>query len=417
MSEKENKVTGTTEEFTIQALSEEGAAMPEIEKKKDVEPVVIDESFYNDDEIKAESQPEKKKKSKGKRAAKVFISIICIILVIGVVAYTGAFMYLKSLSKNAPEVVDTMKYDFDEDETVPPVLENDPIFETIYEGDATELQASIKEWATNGGDLMYDKDVINVLCIGVDTRNQNTISGLTDSMIIASINTELGTISFSSIMRDSYAYLEDGNCFNKINSAFPFYGIESLMHTIETHFKIKLDGYAMINFALFKAAIDELGGVDVPLTESYASYLNDFYGWNLQSGNSVTLNGDQALAYCRSRKCFADGDVTRTQNQRTLIMSLLRKMSTINTSEITDYVAKFYPYFQTSYSESEIIGLATKAVVGGWFNFSVQEQVFPGENARTPYSGSTWYWEVDYPLAAKTMQEFIYGKSNIELNR
>ena len=417
MSEKENKVTGTTEEFTIQALSEEGAAMPEIEKKKDVEPVVIDESFYNDDEIKGESQPEKKKKSKGKRAAKVFISIICIILAIGVVAYTGAFMYLKSLSKNAPEVVDTMKYDFDEDETVPPALENDPIFETIYEGDATELQASIKEWATNGGDLMYDKDVINVLCIGVDTRNQNTISGLTDSMIIASINTELGTISFSSIMRDSYAYLEDGNCFNKINSAFPFYGVESLMHTIETHFKIKLDGYAMINFALFKAAIDELGGVDVPLTESYASYLNDFYHWDLQAGSSVTLNGDQALAYCRSRKCFADGDVTRTQNQRTLIMSLLRKMSTINTSEITDYVAKFYPYFQTSYSESEIIGLATKAVVGGWFNFSVQEQVFPGENARTPYSGSTWYWEVDYPLAAKTMQEFIYGKSNIELNR
>ncbi len=417
MSDKEKKVTGATEEFTIQALSEEGAAIPEIEKKKDVNPVVIDESVYNDDELKSESQPEKKKKSKGKRAAKTLVSIICIILVIGVVAYTGAFMYLRSLSKNAPEVIDTMKYDFDEDETVPPALENDPVFETIYEGDATELQASIKEWATNGGDLMYDKDVINVLCIGVDTRNQNTISGLTDSMIIASINTELGTISFSSIMRDSYAYLEDGNCFNKINSAFPFYGVESLMHTIETHFKIKLDGYAMINFALFKAAIDELGGVDVPLTESYASYLNDFYGWNLQSGNSVTLNGDQALAYCRSRKCFADGDVTRTQNQRTLIMSLLRKMSTIDTSEITDYVAKFYPYFQTSYSESEIIGLATKAVVGGWFNFNVQEQVFPGENARTPYSGSTWYWEVDYPLAAKTMQEFIYGKSNIELNR
>ena len=79
MSEKENKVTGTTEEFTIQALSEEGAAMPEIEKKKDVEPVVIDESFYNDDEIKGESQPENKKKSKGKRAAKVFISIICML--------------------------------------------------------------------------------------------------------------------------------------------------------------------------------------------------------------------------------------------------------------------------------------------------------------------------------------------------
>lgn len=417
MADKEKKVTGNTEEFAIQALSEEGAAIPDIEKKKEDKPVVIDESVYNDDEINTESQPEGKKKSKKRTAVKVIISIICILLAICIAVYAGVFMYLKNLSKNVPDVEDTMVYDFDEDETLPPALENDPIFETIYEGDATELKASIKEWATNGGDLMYDKDVINVLCIGVDTRNQNTISGLTDSMIIASVNTKLGTISFSSIMRDSYAYLEDGDCFNKINSAFPFYGVESLMNTIETHFKIKLDGYAMINFALFKAAIDELGGVDVPLTDSYAAYLNDFYGWDLQSGSSVTLNGDQALAYCRSRKCFADGDVTRTQNQRTLIMSLLRKMSTINTSEITDYVAKFYPYFQTSYSEGEIINLATKAVIGGWFNYTVQEQVFPGEDARTPHSGSTWYWEVDYPLAAQQMQEFIYGESNIELNR
>ena len=32
MSDKEKKVTGTTEEFTIQALSEEGAVMPDVEK-------------------------------------------------------------------------------------------------------------------------------------------------------------------------------------------------------------------------------------------------------------------------------------------------------------------------------------------------------------------------------------------------
>ena len=124
-----------------------------------------------------------------------------------------------------------MVYDFDEDETLPPVLENDPIFETIYEGDATELQASIKEWATNGGDIMYSENVINILCLGVDTRNKNTISGLTDSMIIVSINKKLGTITFTSIMRDSYAYLESPSgkgSFNKINSAFPFYGVESL---------------------------------------------------------------------------------------------------------------------------------------------------------------------------------------------
>lgn len=422
MADNEKKVTGVTEEFTIQALSEEGAAIPDVTKKKDkiVAPVETDVADYTDDEIKTESQPEKKpkKKSKGRTAAKIIIAIICVILAICVGLYTAVYLYLKSLSKAVPDVEDTMVYDFDEIETVPEVLEDDEIFlETIYEGDATELKASIKEWATNGGDLMYDKDVINVLCIGVDTRNKNTVSGLTDSMIIASVNTKTGTISFASIMRDSFAYLEDGDCFNKINSAFPFYGIESLMNTIETHFKIKLDGYAMINFALFKAAIDELGGVQVPLSGYYADYLNDFYDWNLPSGDAVTLNGDQALAYCRSRKCFADGDITRTQNQRTLIMALFKKLSTIKASEITKYVATFYPYLTTNYSENDIISLATKAVVGGWFTYDVKQDVFPTNDSRYPYSGDIWYWEVDYPLAAKELQEFIYGKTNIEIDR
>lgn len=422
MADNEKKVTGTTEEFTIEALSEEGSIVPDVTKKKDkpVAPVESDVIDNLEDEIITETQPERKpkKKSKGRTAAKIIIAIICVILAICVGLYTAVFLYLKSLSKAVPQVVDTMVYDFDVDETVPEKLEDDEIFlETIYEGDATELKDSIKEWATNGGDLMQDKDVINVLCIGVDTRNKNTVSGLTDSMIIASVNTKTGTISFASIMRDSFAYLEDGDCFNKINSAFPFYGIDSLMNTIETHFKIKLDGYAMINFALFKAAIDELGGVQVPLTDYYANYLNGFYGWDLESGDAITLNGDQALAYCRSRKCFADGDVTRTQNQRTLIMALLKKMSTIKASDITKYVATFYPYLTTNYSENEIISLATKAVVGGWFTFDVKQDVFPTSESRTPYSGDIWYWKVDYPLAAQELQKFIYGTTNIELNR
>ena len=172
MADNEKKVTGVTEEFTIQALSEEGAAIPDVTKKKDkiVAPVETDVADYTDDEIKTESQPEKKpkKKSKGRTAAKIIIAIICVILAICVGLYTAVYLYLKSLSKAVPDVEDTMVYDFDEIETVPEVLEDDEIFlETIYEGDATELKASIKEWATNGGDLMYDKDVINVLCIGL----------------------------------------------------------------------------------------------------------------------------------------------------------------------------------------------------------------------------------------------------------
>jgi hypothetical protein len=80
------------------------------------------------------------------------------------------------------------------------------------------------------------------------------------------------------------------------------------------------------------------------------------------------------------------------------------------------YIKTFLPYLKTSYSEAEVASLATKAVVEGWANFSVQQIVMPDEASREGHSGSTWYWAVDYPLAAQTLQKTIYGDSNITLS-
>ncbi len=358
---------------------------------------------------------ENKKSKKGK---KIVLAIICFILVACIVLFAVGFNYWKNLQEAEPIVEDTLVYDFD-DETIPEELEDAKEFELMYEGDFTDFKTGIKEWATNGGEIMYDPNVINVLCIGVDTRNQNTISGLTDSMIIISVNRELGQITMTSIMRDSYAYLESPGgvgSFNKINSAFPFYGVENLINTIETHFKIRIDGYATINFALFKAVIDKLGGVNVPVQQYEADYINNAYDFNIEAGNWTLLNGDEALAYCRSRKCDADGDVSRTRRQRAVMSNLFYKCASIDTSEITSYIKTFLPYVETSYTEAELISLATKAVVGGWAHFESLEYVVPDEASRKAHSGDVWYWEVDYPLAAQTMQNNIYGKTNIVLS-
>lgn len=359
----------------------------------------------------------KRKEKKNKKGKKIALIILCFILVLCIGLFAVGFNYYKSLKEAPPPVEDTLTYDFD-DETQPEALEDDPEFDKIFEGDATEFKAALKEWATNGGDVMYSKDVLNVLCVGVDTRNKNTISGLSDSMIVVSVNQKLGTITLTSIMRDSFAYLEspDGvGSFNKINSAFPFYGIDNLIGTIESHFKIRIDGYAMINFAFFKAVIDELGGVNVPVQQYEADFMNKNYDFGITPGSSVTLNGDEALVYCRSRKWDADGDISRTRRQRNVMVGLLQKAGTIQTSEIMGYIKTFLPYLKTSYQETEVVKLATNAVVEGWANFEVQQIVMPDEASREAHSGSVWYWAVDYPLAAQTLQTAIYGYSNIEL--
>ncbi len=359
-----------------------------------------------------------KKEKKSGKGKKIAIAILCILLALVIGLFAVGFSYWQKLKEAPPPVEDTLVYDFD-DETLPSQLEEDPVFDTIFEGDATDYKTGVKSWATNKGDIMYSKDVINVLCVGVDTRNKNTVSGLSDSMIICSVNQKLGTLTFTSIMRDSYAYLENpngGGVFNKINSAFPFYGIESLIGTVESHFKIRIDGYAMINFALFKAVIDKFGGVTVSVDGNIASHLRSAYGFDVQAGPSVKLNGDEALAYCRSRKCYNDGDVTRTANQRRVLISLLYRAKYIKASEVADYVATVMPYLETSYTEAEVITLGTKAIVSGWADFKVTQLVMPDEASRTAHSGDVWYWEVDYPLAAQTLQYAIYGTTNITLN-
>lgn len=359
-----------------------------------------------------------KKEKKSGKGKKIAVAILCIFLALVIGLFAVGFSYWQKLKEAPPPVEDTLVYDFD-DETIPSQLEEDPVFDTIFEGDATDYKTGVKSWATNKGDIMYSKDVINVLCVGVDTRNKNTVSGLSDSMIICSVNQKLGTITFTSIMRDSYAYLENpdgGGVFNKINSAFPFYGIESLIGTIESHFKIRIDGYAMINFALFKAVIDKFGGVTVSVDGDIASHLRNEYGFDVQAGPSVTLSGDEALAYCRSRKCYNDGDVSRTANQRRVLVSLLQNATTIKASEVADYVATVMPYLETSYTEAEAINLGTKAIVSGWTDYKVSQIVMPDEASRTAHSGDVWYWEVDYPLAAQTLQYQIYGTTNITLN-
>ena len=361
----------------------------------------------------------KKEKKSGKKKLLVVLSLI---LVLAIATSTIIFVKYEDMV-TPPEVVpqDTNVYDFDAEETVPETLASDPIFDTIYEETADSYKEAVRNWATNGGEVMYSNHVINILCCGVDTRNPNAIAGLTDTILIMSINTELKTLTLTSIMRDSFCYIQNpdgsGGTFNKINAAFPFYGVDGLIPAIENNFKIRIDGYALINFSLFKAAIDKLGGVTVPVQQYEANYMNNNYqNCSIEAGDAVTLTGDEALAFCRSRKCDSDGDVSRTRRQRQVIQSLLGKAKDIKLSELDDYVKDFLPYVQTSYTTKDVLELGTRAITEEWATYDFKQVLAPSEDAIKGVSGSAmWYWAVDYPLAAQNVQNAIYGKTNIEL--
>lgn len=284
-------------------------------------------------------------------------------------------------------------------------------FDTLLElrGD-NNLSAILESWAKNTTEnsLMKSKNVINFLLIGVDDSNSNA-----DAIIIASLNKNTKKIHLTSVFRDSYTYIKtDGSgTYAKINSCFANGGAYKLIETIENDFKIKIDYYVSVSFDSFSSIVDTLGGITLDVQPYEATAV----GMNCPSGEDVLLNGEQALKFCRIRYCDVDADVSRTRRQRQFINALIDETKNISITQISPLLNTIIKYIKTDCSVSDMISFGTQALTEKWYNFEIVSGAVPKEEHRLDFNGSAWVWIVDYPAAAKDLQESIYGTSNIEL--
>ncbi len=180
---------------------------------------------------------------------------------------------------------------------------------------------------------------LNVLIIGVDAGvGRSTF--LTDTMIAASLDPVLGTVSMLSIPRDLVDVpLPDGSRYGgKINSllayarrnpgAFPGSdgsGHDVLMAGLGTLLGLRIDYYAQVNLGGFVRLVNAVGGVDVNVPQSFCDPGYDEYG--IPSGFSIKagrhhLNGSQALAFARVRKAAGQNDFTRAARQQEVLIGL-----------------------------------------------------------------------------------------------
>ncbi len=365
-----------------------------------------DEKKFN--EI-TEEIPEEKKKKKGLIILLPFLAII-LVLVVGVVGFVG-------------HKINLINFDSDEKTTIDPNQEfiDDEEFDfgEIDDARGNDLKEILKNWATNGGKKMKNKDVINVLLIGsdassTDPNRANVMEkGNTDVMMLVSINPMKKTIKLISFMRDSYTYMDQFDRFAKLNAACANGGPGYLVETIENDYKIRIDGYVMVDFDSFVQVINVLGGVRVDVPDYVAGY----FGGSFPSGKNVLLNGEQALRFSRVRYTDADGDVSRVARQRQVINALIQRSKNASLSEINAVSDVILANIRTNISRKAILGYAAKAVKDGWAGFSVSEITMPTPDARYGYSSSStaWIWVVDYPLVAQKLQLELYGETNIHL--
>jgi len=302
--------------------------------------------------------------------------------------------------------------------------------EPIHPTELSSLKDNIKSWI-NTGEAVRSNDVTNILVIGmencIDTGSTKSydlsVNGRADAMVIVSINHATKKITLASLLRDQYCYLvitkngKTQGSFQKLHHALAYAGPSAQIQMIERYYKIVIDNYVIVNFDSVTAIIDELGGIDVDVTQNEASFLNSSCGFNISSGMNH-FNGRDALVYMRIRKGNTGGEVARTGRQRKVIANIIEQAKSYGMTKMVSVVDALIPYLRTGLTSTEILGYATTALADGWLNYELSSFSLPDDTCCKDFSNSEdglWYWKVDFPLAAQKLQLALYGKTNIEL--
>lgn len=283
--------------------------------------------------------------------------ILCVVLSLILVALIFATVYVNHLLDKIGRVDENYDATLSPEEIATATEELDD-----YEGE-TVSQDDITLDVVDKEEMVKEDHVVSILLVGQD-RREGQGRQRSDAMILCTFNTATDTITLTSFLRDTYAYIP-GYGYRKLNTAYLYGGFSLLNETLAVNFGVHVDANVEVDFSGFTKIIDLLGGVDIELTQAEADYMikngnfeySDGSDWGLTAGVNH-LTGDQALAYSRIRKL--DSDFGRTQRQRKVIMALLSAYKDQSLGNMISMLDEILPLVTTNMTNQEILGYAAE---------------------------------------------------------
>jgi LCP family protein required for cell wall assembly len=251
-----------------------------------------------------------------------------------------------------------------------------------------------------------DKNIENILLLGVDGGDMNEAGHRSDSMMIVSVNKKDKTIKIASLMRDIWTYYPNRDSYNKLNAAYSFGGPGQTVNIINHNFDMDIQKYIVTDFDGLINLVDVLEGIKLEITDAEASEINNMTGGaNPVSGGQATLSGSQALSYARIRKI--DSDFSRVERQRKVIEAMLARMRSQTPQTQINTVNESMKYVRSNISGGELTGDMLNLVLS--ISSGIEQLTVPEEGMYTVNSGGTWYMELNWEQQVASLQEFIFG--------
>jgi LCP family protein required for cell wall assembly len=222
---------------------------------------------------------------------------------------------------------------------------------------------------------------VNILLLGKGGPGHEA-PDLTDTILIASIDPIQKEASLLSVPRDLWVKTSSGG-HSKINAIYANAkyavldgqkvdnqdekaeeaGLDAIDKAVEDYMGIPIHYHVIVDFKGFERAIDEVGGVDINVTQDTAVAENmridgRNYYLNVQPGQQH-FDGFRALAYSRSRHTSARGDFDRAQRQRLVLIALKDKVLSAGTfanpKKISGLIDAFGDNMKANMTVSEIM--------------------------------------------------------------
>ena len=244
---------------------------------------------------------------------------------------TGCSFPMSSASVNSPiQLIDVLTNPNGEYTPTPtpfqPALAKPPL--SAPPQDVTTATPAPEQKESIDLDLERPEGQVNILLLGSDWRPGQGYR--TDVIMLLSLMPEQGIATLTSFPRDLYVNIP-GIGYQRINAAQAYGGFELTKQTFEEVFDAPVDYYMMTNFAGFVSIINTLGSItinsagelydrcDLPQAVDKMCYI---------PAGQVTMDGETALWYVRSR--YTSNDFDRTRRAQEVIIGIARKLMSLN---------------------------------------------------------------------------------------
>lgn len=213
-----------------------------------------------------------------------------------------------------------------------------------------------------------ERERLNVLVLGIDTRDEAPETANTDTVIVLSLDPVGNTAAMLSIPRDTLVDIP-GVGPDKVNAAYArggsgSRGAELARRTVEDFLGIEIHSYALVDFTAFRSTIDSVGGVVVdvrrPLRDDH--YPTPDLGVERVrfAVGPQLMNGDQALQYARSR--HDSNDFNRARRQQAVIFALRASLARVGIFRMPGIVEHVGPLVRTTFDPGDVLRLSRTAL-------------------------------------------------------